>query len=135
MKRAAFTFVEILVALAFIGVLLPAIVSGLRLANRASVVAERSTVAAQLAENQLAELLIGNAWTSGQSRGDFGADHPGYTWQLTQRDWQSGSMAELTMEVHFQVQGQDSSVKLTTLADDTATSSSTSTSTAGSSTP
>lgn len=128
MKRAAFTFVEILVALAFIGVLLPAIVSGLRTANRASVVAERSTVAAGLAENQLAELLIGNAWTSGQTRGDFGADHPGYTWQLTQRDWQSGSMSELTMEVHFLVQGQDSSVKLTTLADDTAT-------TTGSSTP
>ena len=129
MKRAAFTFVEILVALAFIGVLLPAIVSGLRIANRASVVAERSTVAAQLAENQLAEVLIGNAWTSGQSRGDFGADHPGYAWQLTQRDWPSGAMTELTMEVHFQVQGQDHSVKLTTLADDAATSASTTTST------
>src|SRR6266481_7750029 len=53
----AFTLVEVLVAMTFLGILVPVIVSALSVATRASVSAERTTLAAQLAENKLSELL------------------------------------------------------------------------------
>lgn len=117
MKSAgAFTLVEILVTLVFMGVVLPAVVSALLIANRASVTADRAAVAAQLAQNEMSELLVDNAWASGASSGDFGRDYPGYTWNFSQRDWTDAAMTELTVEVKFQVQGREQSIKLTTLA-------------------
>jgi len=44
------------------------------------------------------EMMLGDAWTSESSRGDFGEDWPGYRWQMTQADWNSGAMTELTLE-------------------------------------
>lgn len=116
MKKDAFTLVEILVTLVFMGVVLPAVVSALLIANRASVSADRSAVASQLAQNEMSELLVDNAWASSASSGDFGSDYPGYTWTFSQRDWPEGAMTELTVAVKFQVQGRDQSVKLVTLA-------------------
>lgn len=120
-RRSAFTFVEVLAAMAFLGILLPVLVSALLVSSRAGSVAERSTVAMQLAENRLNELTVGNAWTSGESSGDFGTDWPGYRWSLARADWQSGGMTELTMTVSFSIQGQEHEVRLSTLADETAT--------------
>ena len=117
-KRAAFTFVEMLAAMAFLGVLLPVLISALLVSSRAGSVAERSTVAMQLGENQLNELTLGDAWTSAESSGDFGEDWPGYRWALTQGTWQNGEMTELTMTVSFTVQGQEHDIRLSTLVDD-----------------
>lgn len=116
MKSGAFTLVEILVTLVFMGVVLPAVVSALLIANRASVAADRAAVATQLAQNEMSELLVDDAWASSASSGDFGPDYPGYTWRLAQRNWTDAAMTELTVEVKFQVQGRDQSVKLATLA-------------------
>lgn len=113
---AAFTLVEILVTLVFMGVVLPAVVSALLVANRASITADRAAVAGQLAQNELSELLVGDLWASSPNRGDFGKEHPGYSWIYSQRQWPQGPMTELTVEVKFQVQGHDQSVKLVTLA-------------------
>ena len=75
---------------------------------------------AELAENQLNEELIGGEWQSATvTKGDFGTDYPGYTWELTQTTWSgdsTNSMTELTMQVSFLSRGQTQSVKLTTLA-------------------
>lgn len=115
-RLVGFTFVEVLAALAFLGILIPVIVSALTVSNRAAVIAERSTVAAQLAENRLSQLMLSDAWTTSPSRGEFGEDWPGYRWELAQGDWQSGAMTELTLSVYFPVQGQERSVQLSTLA-------------------
>lgn len=113
-RAAGFTFVEVLAALVFLGILMPVVISALMLSNRAGVVAERSTTAMQLAENRLNELSLSTA--TGETRGDFGASWPGYRWELTRADWQTGSgMTELTMTVFYQVQGQERSATLTTL--------------------
>ena len=93
-----FTFVEILTALAFLGILIPVVVSALMVSNRAAGMAERSTIAAQLGENRLNEMMLADAWTSESSRGDFGADRPGYRWEMQQADWNAGAMTELTLE-------------------------------------
>ena len=123
----AFTFVEVLAAMVFLGILMPVVVSVLMVANRAAVVAERSTIAAQLGENKLGELMLGNAWTSAGTRGDFGEDRPGYRWQLTKATWQTGAMTELTLDVLFKVQGTEHNARLSTLVDESLTTGSTTT--------
>lgn len=119
--RSGFTFVEVLAALAFLGILIPVVVSALMVSSRASEVAERSVIAAQLGENQLNEMIVESTWSSAGTRGDFGQDWPGYRWQLTQTSWTTGSMTELTMDVFFPVQGREQSIRLATLATQTAT--------------
>ncbi len=83
--------------------------------------AERATVAVQLAENRLNELMLNNEWLSGETRGDFGEEWPGYRWELTRADWEAGEMVELTMNVFFEVQGREHDVRLSTLASEAQT--------------
>jgi type II secretory pathway pseudopilin PulG len=101
----AFTLVEVLACLTFLGILIPVVVSALLTANRAGAVSERSGIAAQLGENRLGELMLNNEWSSASQRGDFGTEWPGYRWELTKADWGNGAMTELTLDVAFQVQG------------------------------
>ena len=118
-RGRGFTFIEVLAALLFLAILVPAIVGGLTISNRASVISERSALAAELAENQLNEELIGSNWASAATNaGDFGEGYPGYRWEMTQTTWQGDTtniMTQLTMEVFFPVQGHEHSVRLTTL--------------------
>lgn len=120
-RRAAFTFVETLAAMAFLGLLIPVVVSALLVVSGAGSAAERSTIAMQLGENRLNEMTLGDEWMSAESRGDFGEDWPGYRWELTKADWQSGAMTELALGVFFKVQGRDHEVRLTTLVSDSVT--------------
>lgn len=114
-RERAFTFVEILAAMLFLGILMPVVIGALQVSNRAAVISERSGIAAQLAENQLAELQLDDAWTSAGSSGDFSAEYPDYRWELTKTDWESGAMTELQLAVIFKVQGQEHDVRLSTL--------------------
>ncbi len=120
-RRAAFTFVETLAAMAFLGLLIPVLVAALHVASGAGSAAERSTIAMQLGENRLNELTLGGEWSSAESRGDFGTDWPGYRWELTKADWPSGAMTELGLGVFFTVQGREREVRLSTLVSDSAT--------------
>jgi Tfp pilus assembly protein PilV len=118
-RECGFTFIEVLAALLFLAILVPAILSGLTITNRAAVLSARRSVAAELAENKLNEELIGSNWQSPSSTsGDFGQDYPFYRWQMSQTNWGGDAtnlMTELTMEVFFPVQGVDHSFRLTTL--------------------
>ena len=133
-RAGGFTFVEILAALLFLALVIPAIVTALSLSGRAGEMTERGGAAAQLAENKLNEMLVGDTWqTAPAGSGDFGTDWPNYRWQLTQTPWttdSASSMTELKMEVFFKVQGAERSVELTTLVN-TLTSSSTATTATG----
>ena len=119
--RAAFTFVEVLAAMAFLGILIPVLASALHLSSGVGSAAERSTIAAQLGENRLNELTLGDAWTSAESSGDFGTDWPGYRWELKKTDWQTGAMTELVIHVFFPVQGGEHEVQMSTLVSDSLT--------------
>lgn len=120
-RRAAFTFVETLAAMAFLGILIPVLVSALMVSNRAGSIAERSTIAMQLGENRLNEMTLGNEWSSAQSRGDFGENWPGYRWELKKEDWENGAMTELRLNVFFTVQGSERDVRLSTLVNESLT--------------
>ena len=115
---AGFTFVEVLAAMLFLGILMPVVISAVLVSNRAAVIAERSSIAVQLGENELGELMLDDAWSSASTRGDFGADFPGYRWELTKADWESGAMTELQLDVLFTVQGSEHSVRLSTLVNE-----------------
>ena len=125
MKQRGFTFIEVLAALLFLAILVPVVVAGLALSNRAGVLAERTAIAVRLAENQLSEVMLDAAWETGETRGEFGQEWPGYRWELTRRDWEVDAMSELTMTVLFEVQGQERDVQLTTLASESSSTSTT----------
>ena len=126
-RRSAFTFVETLAAMAFLAILLPVLISAVLVSSRAGSVAERTTNAVQLGDNRLNELTLGGAWSSAESRGDFGTDWPGYRWELTKADWQTGAMTELVIHVFFPVQGGEHEVQMSTLVSDSLTQSQTTT--------
>jgi Tfp pilus assembly protein PilV len=114
-----FTLIEVLAALLFLAILVPAIASALTLSSRVSTLSDRRAVAVELAENQLNNELVGSGWESAAAtNGDFGTGYPGYTWAMTQTSWSGDSvntMTELDMAVTFPVQGRSQSVKLSTL--------------------
>ncbi len=113
--RRAFTLVEILATLAFLGLVLPVAVKAILMATRTAEIAERSQIAEQLGENKLAELMLADAWTSAESRGTFSDDRPGYRWELKRNDWETGAMTELDLQVFYPVQGSEQSLQLSTL--------------------
>lgn len=116
--QRGFTLAEILAAMVFMAILIPVVVEGLALSNRASVVAERKVVATQLADNKLTELVVTRGWETGQQNGEFGEAWPGFSWALTRIAWPEDSMIELTVEVFFEVQGRPYEVRLATLVED-----------------
>ena len=133
-RADAFTFVEVLAALLFLAIVVPAIVGALTLANRTSVMAERHAIAGEFAENKLNELVLDDTWTNAPSTsGDFGPTLPGYRWQMTTGNWAADTvnpMTELAVDVYYTVQGHEYSVHLSTLVSQPTTTASSSTGTA-----
>jgi Tfp pilus assembly protein PilV len=117
-RSGGFTFAEVLAAMLFLAILVPVIVEGLGLANRAAVTAERQVVAAQLADMRLNELLLNDEWQAAAGQGDFGEEWPGYRWELEEGAWTEDDMTELVIRVVFEVQGREHDVRLVTLVDD-----------------
>lgn len=112
-RCGAFTLAEVLAALTFMAIVIPVAVEGLRIANRAGVVAQRRTVAARVAERVLNEALIGS-----QSQARNGVVQEGvmeYRWVIRQTTWPEDTMRLVTAEVVFVVQGQEHDVSLSTL--------------------
>ena len=119
-RSAAFTFVEILAAMLFLALVVPAIVGALGVANRASEMAERSALAGELAQNKMSELVTDNAWqTPPFTNGDFAGTYPGYRWEMTTENWTGDpvntGMTALHVDVHYTIQGNDHTIRLSTL--------------------
>ena len=112
---AGFTLAEVLAAMFFMAIVLPVICEAMAMATRASVMAERSREAAQLADRKLNEMIVTSEWEDGEQSGDFDSEYAGYSWKLTTTTWSEDSMTVVTVQVFFMVQGQESSVSLSTL--------------------
>lgn len=121
--RAAFTLVEILAALMFLGLAVPVLLSAFSASGRNAEAAERTVLAAELAEKQLNEVIMqeraaatGGSSSTSSRGGELGAEYPGYRWELEQQSWASDSaVTEYTVRVYFPVRGQERSVELSTL--------------------
>ena len=117
-SRAGFTFAEVLAALVFMAIVIPVVMQGISIANRAGVGAERKEIAVQLAANMLNQLSVSNLWQTAQASGTFEQDYPGYAWSMQQQTWPDGDMQQLTLEVTYPLQGGIFAVELSTLVDD-----------------
>lgn len=117
-REGGFTFAEVLAAMVFVAIVIPTALHGIALANRVETIADRKLTAASLAENKLNELLITEEWKTGNNKGDFGQDLPGYQWKLVSETWQRDTMTLITLVVFFTVQNQEYDVHLSTLVDD-----------------
>ena len=113
---AAFTLAEVLAALLFLAIVIPAAIEAIHIASRAGLVAARKGGAARVAEKVLNESLVTGTWSSPQ-RGTASEGVMDYEWSRSSQSWPAdGAMQLVTVEVKYSVQGNEYSVKLNTLA-------------------
>jgi type II secretory pathway pseudopilin PulG len=115
-RAAAFTLAEVLAALLFLAIVIPAAVEALHVASLAGEVAARKGAAARVADRILNESLVMTNWNSGTQNGTVTEGTQEFRWTLTSQNWPQDMMQLVTAEVTFSAQGRDYSVKLSTLA-------------------
>ena len=111
----AFTLVEVLAALALVGVILPVAMRGIALSLGAADHARRQTRAAMLAEAKLWSLTLTGAWQEAGLSGDFGEGNPGYAWSARASELDDSALRRLDVSVTWVARGRGRSVVLTTL--------------------
>jgi Tfp pilus assembly protein PilV len=114
--ESAFTLAEVLAALLFLAIVIPAAVEALHLASLAGEVAARKGAAARVADRILNESLVLTNWSTGTLNGTVTEGAQEFRWTLTSQTWPVDAMTLLTAEVKYSAQGRDFSVKLYTLA-------------------
>jgi Tfp pilus assembly protein PilV len=114
---AAFTLAEVLAAMLFLAIVIPAAVEAMHLASLAGEVAARKGAAARVADRILNESLVTTNWSNGTQSGTTSEGTLDLRWTLTSQSWPEDSALQVvTAEVKFTAQGKDYSVKLNTLA-------------------
>ncbi len=113
--RRAFTFAEVLAALAFMAIVVPVAMRGVQVANRAGAVAARKGVATRLAETKLQDLVATGDWRTGVRQGQFEGQWKDYRWRSLNETWSQDSMRLISVEVTYVVQNQDYTVLLGSL--------------------
>ena len=115
-NQSAFTLAEVLAALLFLAIVIPAAIEAIHVASLAGEVAARKGAAARIADRVLNESLVMTNW-SGTQNGTATEGGREFRWTLTSSGWpQDSAMSVVTAEVKFSAQGKDYSVKLETLA-------------------
>ena len=116
-RSQAFTLAEVLAAMLFLAIVIPAAVEAMHLASLAGEVAARKGAAARVADRILNESLVMTNWNNGMQSGTTSEGTLELRWTLTSQSWpQDPVMQVVTSEVKFSAQGKDYSVKLDTLA-------------------
>ncbi len=113
--RRGFTLVEVLASLALVGAILPVAMAGISLAMGLGETARQRTEAAMLGRSKLAEVMATGDWQSAETKGDFGDEWAGYSWQLTISEWEEPQVSEVTLTVDWTARGQERTVSMTTL--------------------
>ena len=114
---SGFTLVEVLAALLFLAIVIPAAVEALHLSSLAGEVAVRKGAAVRVADRILNESLVLTNWTTGTLNGTVTEGAREFRWTLTSQNWPvDATMTLLTTEVKYSAKGHDYSVKLCTLA-------------------
>ena len=113
--RGGFTLAEVLAALLFLAIVIPAAIEAMHIASRAGTVAARKGAAARIADRILNESLVTTNWSTGTQNGTAGEGAQEFRWTLSSRAWSVDALQLLTVEVKYSVQAQDYSVQLSTL--------------------
>jgi hypothetical protein len=115
-RAAGFTLAEVLAAMLFLALVIPAAVEALHVAGLAGEVAVRKSEAARVADRILSESLVLTNWSGGTHSGTVDEGAMEFRYTLTSQNWPQDAMQLLTAEVKFSAQDHDYSVKLSTLA-------------------
>jgi type II secretory pathway pseudopilin PulG len=115
-NRAAFTLAEVMAAMLFLAIVIPAAVEALHVSSLAGEVAARKGAAARIADRVLNESLVMTNWNNGVQNGTVSEGALDFRWTLSSQSWPQDAMQLVTAEVKFPAQGKDYSVKLSTLA-------------------
>jgi type II secretory pathway pseudopilin PulG len=118
-SERAFTLAEVLAALLFMTIVIPAAVQGVRIAGMAGEMAARKEVAARIAERVLNELIVTGQFLQSSSRGTVQEGILEYQWDMRLDAWIEGNLRLMTVRVKYPVQGQEHEVRLSTLVDTT----------------
>jgi len=120
--NTGFTLAEVLAALVFMAILIPVALEGLSIAGRAGEVAARKSMASLVADSILNETVITTNLSSLQN-GTVRQGNLDFRWTLKNEPWSKDPNATmmrlLSVEVKFDAQGRDYSVRLSTLVDTT----------------
>lgn len=115
--RRGFTLIEALAAVVFVAIVLPVVMQGFSVATAAGEVAKRRAEAATLAHSVLSELAVTKEWQTGNLAGDFGVDHPSYTWKADLQSWDSSTLIQLNVRVIWVSGGREEEVVMSTLVE------------------
>src|SRR5262245_42451665 len=115
--RAAFTLAEVLAALAFMAIVIPVAVEGLRIANLAGQVGQRKAAAAQIAERVLNEWMLTSQSQIPAQSGTIQQGVQQFRWTVQIESWPEDNMRLVTVRIIYLVQGRDYDVHLSTLLD------------------
>ena len=114
---SAFTLAEVLAALVFMAIVIPVAIQGLRVASLAGEVGQRKSQAARIAERVLNESMITTNWNQSYQRGTVSEAGRRFEWTLRNDSWGADALRQISVEVQFQAQARNYSVRLTTVAD------------------
>lgn len=118
---AAFTLAEVLAALLFMAIVIPAAVEGLHIASLAGTVAARKGEAARVAQRVLTESLVTTNWNQSVQSGTLTEGRRQFRWTMRSDAWNQdpnqNAIRQLSVEVTFTAQNRDYSVRLSTLVD------------------
>ena len=113
----AFTLAEVLAALLFLAIVIPAAIEAMHVASLAGEVAARKGAAARVADRILNESLVLTNWSNGTQSGTATEGGLDFNWTLTSQSWpEDSAMQMVTAEVKFTAQAKEYSVKLNSLA-------------------
>ena|SRR5436190_11646493 len=121
--QSAFTLAEVLASLVFMAILIPVALEALSIATRAGEVAARKGEAALVAERVLNEIVVTTNWNKSVQSGSVRQGVREFRWTLHNDPWNQdlsqNAMRQLSVEVIYTAQGQDYSVRMSTLVDST----------------
>jgi len=115
--RRAFTLAEVLAALAFMAIVIPVAVEGLRVANAAAQSGQRKAVAARIADRVLNEWIVTHRTQTPAQSGTVEDGALQFRWVLRTQPWTQDTMRLITVQVFYSVQGQEFEVHVSTLLD------------------
>jgi Tfp pilus assembly protein PilV len=120
-STAGFTLAEVLAALLFMAIVIPAAIEGMHIASLAGTVGERKVEAARVAQRLLAESLTTTNWNQSVQSGSLVEGQREFRWTMHSDPWNQDPfqnvMRLLTVEVTFTAQNRDYSVRMSTLVD------------------
>ena len=120
-STAGFTLAEVLAALLFMAIVIPAAIEGMHVASLAGTVAARKGEAARVAQRLLVENLVNTNSSQSVQSGTVTEGQRQFNYTMRSDPWSrdpsQNVIRQLSVEVKFTAQNRDYSVRMSTLVD------------------